>query len=62
MTAEITCGVKDAVVQELLVLNNKLHTLSPDLLFHSRCKPQCMSTLRVHKPLSSINSRSIGNP
>jgi hypothetical protein len=32
MTAEITCKVKDALVQELLALNNKLNTLSPDLL------------------------------
>ena len=32
MTGTITCKIKDALVQELLVLNNKLNTLSPDLL------------------------------
>ena len=32
MTAEITCRVKDALVNELLLLNHKLNTLSPELL------------------------------
>ena len=32
MTAKIICEVKDALVNELLLLNNKLNTLSPTSL------------------------------
>jgi hypothetical protein len=32
MTTEIPCKVRDALVNELLLLNNKLNTLSPGLL------------------------------
>jgi hypothetical protein len=32
MTPDITCRIKDALVNELLVLNNKLNTLSPERL------------------------------
>ena len=40
MTAEITCRVKDALVNELLLLNNKLNTLSPTLLHSKEARAQ----------------------
>ena len=38
MPPEITCKVKDALVNQLLHLNNKLNTLSPALLRDERAR------------------------
>jgi hypothetical protein len=47
MTAEITCKVKDALVNELLRLNNKLDTLSPDLLRSEDARTQVQERREV---------------
>jgi hypothetical protein len=40
MPPEITCKVKDALVNQLLHLNNKLNTLSPALLHSELARAQ----------------------
>ena len=40
MTNGIRCKVKDALVNELLLLNNKVNTLSPGLLHSEEARAQ----------------------
>lgn len=40
MTAKVTCRVKDGLVDELRLLNNKLNTLSPSLLHSEEARAQ----------------------
>jgi hypothetical protein len=53
MTSGDTCKVKDDLVNQLITLNNKLNTLSPDLL-HSEQK--CKNEEKAY----TLKSSSIG--